>query len=452
MRFWCKYFIPGTMARDVRPGKLTISLLILSLFLIFQILTKPHRNASSMDTRLFTRRRSYVTRVPNNDASLSIPYLNKVNRFWHVGGATQIRNTQSIKLTQDRDQDKHGLVLSNGIGDNTINDFEIVYKFRISHGSDTKFMGDGMCFAITPENGFLMQDLKSSYARRQYMMNSHGVIGDNTDLMGFPKNLPGLFVVLDTYRNQGHNHEDVPFMDVFLNVAPESDSYDAKSDGELSTSLRLNTKGHIELKKNILWNEVTKLRIIYLESISFLKIDIQYAKEGNYWIELFQTTENLYLPKNIQTGQRYIGCGASNGQLTETVELLDVSTSEFHWNNKDESIEDTYDYVKEAELFLEQEFGEVLDMEPDEFIKWKMVKAQPNLNVVAPPPGQPVSGRPHSRLFSAVLVVWHYSEFLLLIIGVYLISVYVRVFQKRYKRIRFKRQRGKSHSVGLLPM
>lgn len=236
--------------------------------MIFQILTKPHRNASSMDTRLFTRRRSYVTRVPNNDASLSIPYLNKVNRFWHVGGATQIRNTQSIKLTQDRDQDKHGLVLSNGIGDNTINDFEIVYKFRISHGSDTKFMGDGMCFAITPENGFLMQDLKSSYARRQYMMNSHGVIGDNTDLMGFPKNLPGLFVVLDTYRNQGHNHEDVPFMDVFLNVAPESDSYDAKSDGELSTSLRLNTKGHIELKKNILWNEVTKLRIIYLESIS----------------------------------------------------------------------------------------------------------------------------------------------------------------------------------------
>lgn len=138
--------------------------------------------------------------------------------------------------------------------------------------------------------------------------------------------------------------------------------------------------------------------------------------------------------------------------MTETVELLDVSTSEFHWNNKDESIEDTYDYVKEAELFLEQEFGEVLDMEPDEFIKWKMVKAQPNLNVVAPPPGQPVSGRPHSRLFSAVLVVWHYSEFLLLIIGVYLISVYVRVFQKRYKRIRFKRQRGKSHSVGLLPM
>lgn len=112
---------------------------------------------------------------------------------------------------------------------------------------------------------------------------------------------------------------------------------------------------------------------------------MQYAKEGNYWIELFQTTENLYLPKNMHTGQRYIGCSALNGQLTETVELLDVSTSEFHWNDMDESIEDTYDYAKEAELFLEQEFGEVLDREPDEFTKWKMIKAQPNIKTGSQP-------------------------------------------------------------------
>ncbi|EJS42857.1 uip5p [Saccharomyces arboricola H-6] len=443
------------MTRDVRPEKLTISLLILSLFLIFQILTKKYLNngnENSVEVGPLTHRRSHVTRVANYDASLSIPYLDKINRFWHVGGATQVRNAQSIKLTQERDQNKYGLVLSNGIGDNTINDFEIVYRFRISHESNTQLTGDGMCFVITPENEFLTQDLKSSYARRQYMMNSHGIIGDNTDLMGFPKNLPGLFIVLDTYRNQGHDHGKVPFMDVFLNVAPESESYDIDSDGELSTSLRLNSKAHIELKKNVLWNEVTKLRIIYLESVSFLKIDIQYAKEGNYWIELFQTTENLFLPKNIHTGQRYIGCGALNGQLTETVELLDVSTSEFHWNDKDESIEDTYDYVKEAELFLEQEFGEILDREPDEFTKWKMVKAQPNIKSASRPPEPSAPTHPHSRLPRAILVIWHYSEVLLLIIGIYLISVYIRVFQRRFRTIRLRRQRANSHSVGLLPM
>ena len=405
------------MTRGARAEKLAISLLVLSLFLIFQLLTRSYVNSSDgydTDASPFTRRRSHVTRVCNHDASLSIPYLDKINQFWHVGGATQIRNTQSIKLTQDRDQHKHGLVLSNGIGDNTINDFEIVYKFRITHDATTQLVGDGMCFAITPENGFITQDLKSSYAKRQYMINSHGVIGDDTDLMGFPKNLPGLFIVLDTYRNQGQDRRDVPFMDVFLNVAPESDWYDINSDGELSTSLRLNTKGHIKLKKKALWNEVTNLRVIYLESISFLKIDIQYAKEGNYWIELFQTTENLYLPKNIHTGQRYIGCSALNGQLTETVELLDVTTSEFHWNDKDESIEDTYDYAKEAELFLEQEFGEVLDREPDEFTKWKMIKAQPNVRAKPQLTEQRTPSQPPSKLFRAVLALLHYSEVLLL--------------------------------------
>ncbi|CAI4045204.1 Uip5p SKDI_11G2530 [Saccharomyces kudriavzevii IFO 1802] len=442
------------MTRDVRSGKLAISLLILSLFLIFQVVTRIYLNdGNEKDIEIvpLTGRRSHVTRVPNNDASLSIPYLDKINLFWHVGGATQIRNAQSIKLTQDRDQHKHGLVLSNGVGDNTINDFEIVYKFRISNDPATQLVGDGMCFAITPENGFLTQDLKSSYARRQYMMNSHGVMGGNTDLMGFPKNLPGLFLVLDTYRNQGNDHKETPFMDVFLNVAPESDSYDINSDGELSTSLRLNSKGHINLKMDALWNEVTKLRIIYLESISFLKIDIQYAKEGNYWVELFQTTENLYLPKNIHTGQRYIGCGALNGQLTETVELLEVCTSEFHWNDKDESIEDTYDYVKEAELFLEQEFGETLDMEPDEFTKWKMTKAQPNIKAGPRPTETLAPSRPRHKLLRAALAIWHYSEVLLSIIGIYFISVCIRVFRRRFKRIRFRRLRG-SHSVGLLPM
>lgn len=443
------------MSRDVRAEKLAISLLILSLFLIFQLVAEIYLNNGDQyhtETSPFTRGRSHVTRVPNHDASLSIPFLDKINQFWHVGGATQIRNIQSIKLTQDRDQDKHGLVLSNGIGDNTINDFEIVFTFRISHDPTTQLTGDGMCFAITPENGFLTQNLQSSYAKKQYMMNSQGVIADNTDLMGFPKNLPGLFIVLDTYRNQGHDHKEVPFMDVFINVAPESDWYDINSDGELSTSLRLNSRGHIKLKKNALWNRVTKLRIIYLESISFLKIDVQYAEEGNYWIELFQTTENLYLPKNMHTGQRYIGCSALNGQLTETVELLDVSTSEFHWNDMDESIEDTYDYAKEAELFLEQEFGEVLDREPDEFTKWKMIKAQPNIKTGSQPAEQQTSNNPHSRLFKVVLTIWHYSEILLLIMGIYLFSACIRVFQRRFKKIRSRRKRAGSHSVGLLPM
>ena len=72
-----------------------------------------------------------VKKVFNPDASLSVPFLDKINKYWHIGGTAEVRNMKSIMLTSAGQSGKHGVVLSNGIGDNTITDFEIVVDFRI---------------------------------------------------------------------------------------------------------------------------------------------------------------------------------------------------------------------------------------------------------------------------------------------------------------------------------
>lgn len=390
------------------------------------------------------KRKSKIVRTFNNDASLSPPYLDKINNNWFVGGETEIKNYEYVRLTNAGAKNQHGVLLSNGVGDNTINDFETIFTFRIKQCG-----GDGMTFLISSENGFLYKDLRGSFALRQYVLNSGGVMAGDYSMMGFPRNLPGLAVVLDTYGNKNNaNRDRVPFIDLFVNTIPQEHLYDLDSDGEESSSHRLNSD-HIPLRKNVISGDLLKLRIIYMESISFLKIDIQYENEGDYWIELFQTNENLMLPKNKNTGQRYVGIGGLTGDMTQTVELYDIETNEFHWENGDESLEDTFDYAKEAQLFLEQEFQEKIEIERDRFTKWKMMKSQPNYHLYTDENTKQDAtlngSNDHGALSKLLSILWNFLFGMFVLIVVYLISVYIRVARRHFQRMK-KRHGGKRRS------
>lgn len=384
---------------------------------------------------------SHISKIPNTDASLSIPYLNSINKFWHVGGSTEIRNSDFIRLTKYGKTNDHGIIISNGIGDNTMDNLEIIVKFKISSVTEgsistrKRLMGDGMAIVLTPEKEFATQDLRSSYAKKQYEYNSGGILPGNTNMMGFPSNLPGMALIIDTYQNVPNSRKIVPFMDAILNVSPKFDSYDAETDGSRSSTTKL-TERHMRLKESVCKGGLTKLRIIYLESINFLKVDIQYDKEGSYWIELFQKQGDVVIPKNTKNGQRYIGIGALTGDYSETVDILDVQTNEFHWKDHDESDETSHNFAKEMETYFINEYKERLSLETDDFQRFKMLKSQPNyLNDKTLDTSLQKTKR--ISFFSITIA------FCTLFIIIYLASVYIRVTVKHVDRLR--------RSKGLLP-
>lgn len=354
-----------------------------------------------------------VRKVLNTDACLHVPFLDSMSTFWHFGGTdVQVRNTESIKLVRSGDAiGSYGRVISNGVGDNVIDDFEVRYEFKWSDG-----VGEGVAFVIAAENNFMkMSDWRSSYGKRQYVLNSGGVDPDNMELMGFPRNLPGLAVVIDTFHENTRNEMEKyqPYLDIFVNVNPMRDHYDLASDGFISTSKRVN-KNHIKLKP--FSNGIVQLRIIYMESVNFLKVDIQYDNDGR-WIELFQTEEDLEIPKNRYSSQRYIGVGSLIGESSGTFELLRIETNEFHTNDEGTGKLSS----EQAELFLSEQYG------------IKKVNAMSR----------------HSTFVTYILWVWKWMLLFVILALMYLTSVYVRVSKKHLTQLRRRRRRGKS--VGLLP-
>lgn len=455
-----------------RGFNVVVAGLICGLFLIFQVITRQFSGDSNevryrhgmisedmVSSSSFSSRDSdaRVRRVFNPDSSLSVPFLDKINQFWHIGGTAEVRNMKSITLTTAGQSGKHGLVLSNGIGDNTITDFEVIVDFKIygrgSHayqGRDPKsIIGDGMAVVITPENGFLMQDLVSSFSRKQYEINSGGVNAKNTEMMGLPNNLPGLAVVLDTYTNSYKTDTSPPFVDVIVNRDPTKQFYSGTTDNYDTTAEKLNNE-HIKVRRSAVTGDRTKLRILYSETIGFLKVDIQYEQEGSYWIELFQKT-GIVLPKNPENGERYIGIAALTGQASETVEIFKVETNEFHWDKQPENqeatsaddnpTEDTYDYAVELQKFLSHELGQRISMEHDEFTRWKIKLSQPNLKMDTPE----YEVKPPAKKQGSNSTI-KYIAIITFCILIYFCSVYIRVISKHLKR-----RRRKSRSHELLP-
>lgn len=407
--------------RDAGLLKLMVAISIAAVFALFRIATD--HLVDSDPGSLPVVRRSHIQRVPNLDASLSVPFLDKISKFWYVGGETEIRNNEFVRLTRAGSSGLHGLILSNGLGDNTIDNFETVVKLRISPkvGSmRSSSMGDGLAIVITPEKDFLLQDLVSSYARRQYQINSGGVLAKDSQMMGLPRNLPGLAVIIDTYKNYGRSGTAIPFMDVILNTSPSTQSYDADTDGEETTALKVN-ENKIRLKRTAMTGDIVQLRLIYLESENFLKIDIQYAKEGDYWIELVRTHLPTVLPRNIESNQRYIGISASTGQLSQTVDILEIETKEYHLKDKDDM---SKDFLREIELFFLQEFDDRIALEENDYQRWKMSKSRPQQNQA----DTKVTVEPKKR--SSFL--WSFAGFFMILVCIYVASVYIRVSIKHF--------------------
>ncbi|SCW03240.1 LAFE_0G06084g1_1 [Lachancea fermentati] len=406
--------------------------IILLVFLIFQLAGRYlKQHEGDLDSNgLLPRRVPRVQRYHNSDASLCAPFLDKINEYWITKGEPQIRNYEDIRLTSRGRVGQYGVVMSNGVGDNTVDDFEIEVTFKIYNDrskpkNTQQLIGDGMAIVISPEKDFMSHNMLSSYARKQYEHNSGGILGNDRTMMGFPKNLPGLAIVVDTYRNSKKTKLQPPFLSLMLNIDPEQHHYSPETDGEESTGYSL--KPLTKLKKSLVTGAVTKLRIIYLESIGFLKIDMDYSSNGN-WIEIYQKDSGLFLPKNMKTGQRFIGVGASTGELTETVEIKRVDTYEFHWEGHDE---DNYDYVEEMKFFLAHEYGEYVNLGHDDFANWKMARAE---------------GLEFDSLASQQDQKSGYFFFLfkwcIILFSIYMLSVYVRVSLRRLKMVKQKHKHG----------
>ncbi|SCV01921.1 LAMI_0G14598g1_1 [Lachancea mirantina] len=369
-------------------GKKAQAIFIVLTFIVLQVVYKNwlvDDDISLIDEPgLSLMRRSKVEKQYNADASLFRPFLDRINDYWITKGETEIKNHGSIKLSSRGRVGQYGILMSNGKGDNTLDDFEMVIKFAIYNNvgerssssslSAPPLMGDGMAVVITPENGFAKQKMMSSYAKKQYEHSSGGVLENNHDLMGFPKNLAGLAIVLDTYRNDKRTRIKAPLLHMQLNLDPQKHSYSLETDGRMSTGHSL--CGPLKLKKSVMLGYETSLRVIYLETIGFLKVDIDYGGKGN-WVELFQRDSGFFLPKNKKTGQRFIGIGALNGQLTQTVEVKGIETHEFHLkaNQEGQQTEENFDYAKELQLLLATEFQEHVRMSESEFDKWRSEKA-----------------------------------------------------------------------------
>lgn len=430
---------------------------ILLLFTIGQAFWKNADSSLKQQENILHLRPSLVRRIENKDISLQSPFLDKISKHWYVGGNPEIRNYEYIRLTKAGFPSDHGSIVSNGLGDNTINDFEIVVKFRImprnqhknAPNGDSPLMGDGMAVVVSSEKDFISpESYASGYAKKQFNLNSGGVILGNTEMMGLPKNLPGLCLVVDTFQNSDRSRTKIPFLDLHVNTSPKDQAYDLSSDGAGTTALKL-LKDPIRLPQRCLNGDLTQFRIIYMESINTLKIDAKYAQEGDYWIELFHSKLNISIPKNPRTGQRYVGVGGLTGQLTETVDIFSIETNEFHSENHDESAEDSFDYAKEVQMFLAQEFDRLISLEEDEFQKWKIIKAQPTLAIEPIQEGSPLSQSPHRRPKPTFGWFGKAVAFSILTVAFYLTSVYIRV---SVKHIHNTHGRRRIQSIGLLPI
>ncbi|CEP64513.1 Uip5p LALA0_S12e00562g [Lachancea lanzarotensis] len=400
---------------------------IFSLFLLFRLLVTRERVPDQTSDLQTLFRQPRVQRQRNPDASLSRPFLDKINNYWLVTGSTQIRNLGTLRLTSRGQPGQHGAIVSNGAGDNVLDDFETVVWFSISGKKGQgvrgkRDMGDGIVFMITPEKQFVSLDLRSSYAKQQYEHNSGGILYSDRELMGLPRNLPGLAVVVDTYRNDPKTKINAPFANVLLNLDPQRHHYDAASDGKESTGFSL--AGPLKLKNSLLSGTDVKLRIISLESIGFLKIDISYSDHDN-WIELYQKDKNLFLPKNQKTGERYIAIGALTGELTETVEIKQVETSEFHWDAQND---DEFDLAEEMQFFLAHEYGEFIHIKKDELNDWESAKAQGKTNLDLH------SNKPSSSSTISLL------KWSCIIITLYGLSLTLRIALKRIHILRAKKR------------
>lgn len=444
------------MKRDAAIQVVIVSCILL-LFVFGQTFWKNASSSLEQQENVLHLRPSLIKRIENKDESLEAPFLDKISNHWYVGGNPEVRNSEYIRLTKAGSPGSHGSVVSNGIGDNTINDFEIIVKVRITPRDERRkaftgnspLMGDGMAIAITSEKDFISpESYASGYAKKQFDINSGGVVLGNTEMMGLPKNLPGLCMVIDTFQNSRRPRTRVPFLDLLVNNSPREQQYDLPSDGRDSTALRL-LEDPIKLPQSCVKGDITEFRIIYMESISTLKIDAKYAKEGDYWIELFHSQLNFTIPKNPRNGQRYVSVGGLTGELTETVDIFSIQTNEFHSEKHHESAEDSFDYSKEVQMFLAQEFDRVVSLEEDEFQKWKIRMAQPNL--VKEESLLSSSSSPRRKSRPKPVLGW-FGKTLgisILIVAFYLTSVYIRV---SIKHINNTHRRKRIQSIGILPI
>ncbi|SCU87732.1 LADA_0E05820g1_1 [Lachancea dasiensis] len=411
--------------------------IVFTVFVLVRLLLGGEDDARHPGPSYFFRE-PQVRRELNPDASLSVPFLDKINSFWLVKGETQIRNLGNIRLTSRGQPDQYGMIVSNGAGDNVLDDFETIVSFKIynkNNGRGAGSMGDGMVVMLTPEKDFVASNLLSSYARQQYEHNSGGILYNDRELMGLPRNLPGLAVVVDTYRNNPKTKIRPPFMTVLLNMDPQSHHYNSASDGTQSTGYLL--AGPLKLKNTLLSGRDAKLRIIYLETIGFLRIDVCYSDKEE-WIELFQKDTNLYLPKNKKTGERYIAIAALTGQLSETVEVKQVQTSEFHWKGHESQ---DFDYAEEMRFFLAHEFGERIHVHERHHDEWQRAKTQGMTNQDLE--RNKASYSLPSSLSSSLSSFFHFvTKWACIMLLVYGLSVLARIILKHRRRDHTNRRAG----------
>lgn len=429
----------------------SIPTLIISVIFIFYYII-PYLFFSSKDTsstiseKSVYDKQSKIVKFFNSDASLSVPFLDRINEFWHIGGNTHIRNSEFIRLVKSGIRNTNGIVISNGIGDNIIDDFEMNIRIKISNPKLPKPQEEnsnnvsGFAIMISPENNFVTSNLRSSYAKEQYKINSNGILGDNTELMGVPRNLPGLALV---YQNDLTINDEK--FDIILNANP---NFHWKTQGEIP-SIYLGGKkfNDIDFYNNNHWDNKNELflniRIAYFETIGFLRIDVQNPEDSNDWYQITKQDGNIYLPKNSKNDQRYISISGLNNDATSNIDILNVKTEEFHWlyENNVMDLRDK-DYINEVKKFLIERYD------------YKPAPGSVNFDETTESSTKKHGTRIHPKqrnwFISLIFNILKLLLFISLLIIFYFTTLYFRVSIRHWKLVHNRRGK-RSVSGGILP-
>lgn len=365
------------MANPQLKNKLLIPLLITGLFIFYQVFY-PSQNSNDY---FGSNRQSHISRIYNLDTTLYEPYANIRDR-WNVHG--------NVDILQDKIEINNGYIITNSVGDRFMDDFEIIMSFRVKESGSIFVLG-------TEEVDFSSDGLYVDFFNED-------IRDDENDSL-----IKQWYVEVFTIRNNER-----------INITEEKIKIDYHN------------------------SKYMTVRLIIFENMAYLKLDIDYSNIfASNWNEVFQIKDLKVakLPTSVNN-QKFTGI-KSEGLL----DLKEIRTNEFHWEEKiskgdieHASIEDTWQYINEIQLFLAQEFGQRISMEMNEFKKLKLIKSQPSLRL-----NERIYNSEHSNKgFFGNLWSLTWKLFILIILNVigYFISVYFRVAKKHINRVKKHRIRG----------
>lgn len=269
---------------------------------------------------------SDIEKVPVEALDLKHPFVDETKRYednWRVYGDAFV-DGDHLRITSEV-RDQSGLIFNkNGFSDLG---FQVDFSFHI-HGSakGSGLKGDGMAMFITDKP-----------------LHEGPVFGAED-------RFNGLGVFIDTYRN-ARKGKVFPFINV-MNGDGQT-LYDKQNDGKANQLAGCTARN--------IYNSNAQARLIHTTKDGYLSLDYKIEEE---WVNCF-SIKDVHIPET-----RYLGFGASTGDLIENADIYEAQVSQLQHHGK---------VVQSFEEFASDEAKEeVLEKKESRYEKRRAWKKQRN--------------------------------------------------------------------------